>query len=116
MKRLLGYRIHSDAEFVFEVLLQRNAIQERYTRFKVDEQVDVALGWWLTAGEGAEDAHVVGPVACDEGQGQRAFLLQRTGGVSDPQCVALYRRSYGFVNRHTLLPWRNAARERMTES
>lgn len=64
----LGYDIDLAAEQILQVLDEGNVVKEISSRFKFDEQIDVALRGLLTPDSRAEETDRTGTMACCDPQ------------------------------------------------
>jgi hypothetical protein len=70
----LGQDIDLSLKEFFEVLTERNEIEKGPTGLHLDQQVDVAIGTILPAGDRSKDADVAGAVACRDPKDVRAHV------------------------------------------
>jgi hypothetical protein len=102
MHAALGQNIDLSLKEFFEVLTERNEIEQGPTGLHLDQQVDVAIGTILPAGDRSKDADVACTVACRDPKNVRApvprvhlllFLCSILSDVADP-CAFVPRVSH----------------------
>jgi hypothetical protein len=82
MDARLGEDIHTTPEELFEILLEPDKIQERPVVLHLDQQIDIAVGSVIAAGDGTEDAHVPRAVPGGNAQDLVTVLVNRHGQLS----------------------------------
>jgi hypothetical protein len=66
--------IHPLAQEVFQILNQRDMVQQAAAEVEVDQEIEVAIGTLVAGDDGAEHAEVAGAVASRDAQNQFALL------------------------------------------
>jgi hypothetical protein len=75
--------IHIPAEESFQLLFESNEVEERPVLFHFDQQIDVAVGPVVSAGDRPEYAHVPRAVLCGNPEDLFAVLVNRHGWRSE---------------------------------
>jgi len=74
VERLFSNYIYPLAQEIFQILNQRDVVQQAAAEVELDQEIEVAIGTLLARDDGTEHAEVAGAVASRDVQNQFSLL------------------------------------------